>query len=154
MDRNIAILANENYIGVAVAFADPANVPTTKLKTYTYVAPTSMNLVVGDVVLVPTDRGEYSMSLATVVEVDAMLRPDMDFDYKHIIQVVDMTDFADRITQDQTVQRALTEAYTREGRKNIRHNVLSMLPSDKAAELDKILGSNVITITARPPAVE
>ena len=99
---------------------------------YTYKAPKTMDLKVGDLVVV---ESKYGICLANVVRVDLdpVIDLDADFDYKWIAQRVDFTAYNELVLNEQTFNANMIEVERVKQRESLLDSFRNSLPEGSAA---------------------
>lgn len=167
--NHIISLLQSNYTTVGVRFIDRVHTQAGNFSTgvdyqiggknYAYKAPLSMNLKVGDQVLVPnglSSKDKIPYVLALVIGVDERARIDFNTskNYKWVVQKIDPTQYNAIIEAERAMHDVLQAAEERRQRENFVTNVLDKLNDAERATLDAALAPLGAALKAFGPASE
>jgi hypothetical protein len=101
---------------------------------YTYKAPLAWNVVAGDKVIVDSPRGA-GLTIATVLSVDVLpnIDVDADFDYKWLVQKVDLTEHEALVERERAFGETMLEVERTKQRESLVNSFRDTLPAGSAA---------------------
>lgn len=156
MDKNIAAMIQNNTKTILVRFPQDRGITTEYLdkevrtllgddgidlslsaKTYRYV--TTLDVQVGDIVIVPA-VGEYKLVYVCQVDDDLLIEPNEDIQYKWVVSKVDFTHFKEQMAKNLQIQKTLSKAYKKNARQQARAIMFASLPEQEIAQLTSIIG--------------
>ncbi len=108
---HVAFRADINAASIeeAKGFSGTAKVNGGTVRTFTYKAPFTANIVVDDYVVVESPKGGPMVGLVMRVDEKANIDLDADFEYKWIVQRIDRTEYDARVKRDAAFIETMNE---------------------------------------------
>lgn len=120
-------------IGNPIRRRVPAQNPAYYSETYTYKAPIKAGYKAGDLALVDSPKG--GLCVVTILEVHdtPQIDVDADFDYKWLVQKVDLTEYKDIQAKEAQFRQLLNEMERAKVREQLKKDYVASLPEGSEA---------------------
>lgn len=131
MDKNIAAILRDDTYTVDVNMPDGKNL--------TYV--TNLPVKVGDLVVLPTNSGQYAVRPVAAVHDELRIEPNSEIEYKWIVQVLDLTEYNTNLEKNALIEKTMSSTYQKTARAAFRQSALACASDEDRVKLEAILSS-------------
>lgn len=131
MDQNIAAILRDDTTTIEVSMPNGVNL--------TYV--TDLQVKVGDLVVLPTNSGQYAVRPVVGVHDELQVEPNSEIEYRWVVQVLDLSQYNINLEKNALIKKSMATTYRKTARSAFRQSALACASDEDRAKLESILGA-------------